>query len=97
MTGNSPAIVQDAEIDRIKACEDADGLVHLPKLMPELYADGDRPKFKKGQVVRVKEGVYSGYEGIYEGCGAKDREKILLEYLGRKTRVLIGVEQLEQS
>lgn len=96
MTGSSPAVVQEAEIARIKACEDSDGLVHLPKLLPDLYDEEDHHRFKKGQPVRIKDGVYSGYEGIYEGCHAKDRERILLDYLGRKTRVLIGTEQLEE-
>ena len=97
MTGNAPAMVQEADILRIKACEDADGLVHLPKLMPDLYEEGgDKPRFKKGQSVRIKEGVYAGYQGIHEGCSVKEREHILLDYLGRKTRVLINTDQLEE-
>ena len=87
MTGNQPAIVQDSEINRIKAYEDIDGLIHLPSV--------EEFKFKSGSSVRIIEGPYSGYIGVCEGCGVKDRERILLDYLGRKTRVLIGVGQLE--
>lgn len=78
MVGKSPALVQDFEIARIRACEDSEGLVRLPTV-----------RFKPNQKVRVTGGAYTGYEGLYDGQGSKDRERILLDYLGRKTPVLI--------
>jgi transcriptional antiterminator RfaH len=91
MMGNQPAVVQDSEIARIKAYEDIDGLIHLPD--KEILA----ATFKQGSSVRITDGPYSGYVGVCEGTSVKDRERILLEYLGRKTRVLIGAAQLEQE
>lgn len=89
MMGSEPAIVPDADILRLKRYEDIDGLIHLPRITEE--------GFKPGSSVRVIEGPYAGYVGIYEGTSVKDRERILLDYLGRKTRVLIGAEQLEPN
>lgn len=88
MVGENPACVQNSEIQKLKHSEDAEGLIHLPKLA------GLR-RFHKGDAVRVTDGPYSGYAGIYDGCGVKNRERILLEYLGRKTPVLIDTVQLE--
>lgn len=85
LVGSGPAIVHDAEVNKIRALQDADGLVILPKL---------KVGFKPGDSVRVTEGPYSGYVGIHDGQVAKDRERILLEYLGRKTPVLIDTAQL---
>jgi len=87
MVGAAPAIVQDIEILKLRKLEDADGLVCLPKLAPEA-------RFKRGDAVRVNDGAYAGYHGVYDGQGVRDRERILLEYLGRKTPVLIDVTQL---
>lgn len=87
LVGNVPAVVQPQEIAKLKAGEDAEGLIVLPKAFaPE--------RFKVGSSVRVVSGPYSGYTGIYDGCSVKDRERILLDYLGRKTPVLIDTSHL---
>lgn len=87
LNGNQPAVMPHSEIQKLKQIEDAEGLVVLPKVMVS-------ERFKRGASVRVTEGVYSGYTGIYDGCGPKDRERILLDYLGRKTLVLIDTTHL---
>ena len=87
MVGKEPAIVQDSEIAKLRNSEDADGLVQLPKFIPNA-------RFKKGDTVKITEGLYSGYAGVYDGIGPRDRERILLDYLGRKTTVLISSTDL---
>lgn len=85
----SPGLVPDPVIDDIRAREDQDGLVILPDRV------SSKERFRKGEQVRVASGVYSGYIGIYDGTGPQDRERVLLDFLGRKTRVLIGSALLE--
>lgn len=87
--GNSPATVSQQIIDNFKARE-VDGCVELPNL--EEYT-----RFKQGAQVRVKGGVFSGYTGVYKGQDPKQREKVLLDFLGRKTSVLLAPELLEAA
>lgn len=90
MAGNEPALMPDAEISRLKGYEDGDGLIILPRL-----GDLEATRFVKGSTVRVVDGLYEGKVGICDGFSTKDRERILLDYLGRKTPVLIGFDQIE--
>lgn len=90
MQGADPAVVPEQIIADLRAREDANGIIQLPG-RPE----GLSSRFKVGDQVRVAEGPYSGYIGIYDGVKSKEREQVLLDFLGRKTRVLIGIEHLE--
>lgn len=89
MQGGRPAILPDREICRMKAMEGPDGLVQLPS-----HKNG---KFAVGDQVRVAKGLFSGYVGIYQGSGPQARLKVLLDYLGRKTSVLIAEKDLEDA
>jgi transcriptional antiterminator RfaH len=88
--GNSPATVSQQIIDNFKARE-TDGCVELPAL-EECAA-----RFKEGERVRIKEGLFSGHVGVYQGQDPKQREKVLLDFLGRKTSVLLIPELLEAA
>lgn len=82
MVGDRPAVVSDGELSRIRSTE-VEGVVKLPNL-----------QMKVGDAIRITEGPYAGFTGLYAGCGPKDRERILLDYLGRKTPVLIDPKHL---
>jgi transcriptional antiterminator RfaH len=86
--GDNPAFVPQHEIDRFKNTE-VDGLVQLPQINTE--------RFKLGQQLRVTGGVFSGFTGVYEGQDAKEREKVLIDFLGRKTSVLLAPEIVEAA
>jgi transcriptional antiterminator RfaH len=88
MQGQYPAVMPDKTIAQLKAREDSTGRILLPKL-PD--------PFKKGDRVRINEGAFSGYNGIYQATDSSHRVKVLLEYLGRQTPVLIGEEALEAA
>lgn len=88
--GTTPAIIRNDVIANLKARE-VDGLVILPA-PPE-----DAPRWKLGSSVRVKGGVFSGNLGVYQGMTPKAQERVLLDFLGRKTSVLIASELLEAA
>src|SRR5215471_14474957 len=67
MAGDRPAILPDAEIERIKASERG-GLVQL---------------LKPGDPVRITDGAFAGRLAIYQGMSASDRERVLLDLLGQ--------------
>ena len=50
--------------------------------------------FKFGSAVRVIEGALAGLEGIFEHEDANDRITILLNMLGRETRIKLPVESV---
>ena len=75
MSGEVPAHMADDIIDAIRGRE-VDGLIVLPRA----------PRLKPGQQVKVLRGAFEGKIGIYEGMSGLDRERILLDLLGRKVR-----------
>jgi transcriptional antiterminator RfaH len=80
MDGNRPASLPDIAIDQLRARE-RDGYVVLPR--PEEIT------LTPGQAVRVTTGVFEGMVGVYQGMGPAERERVLLNILGRKTTVLV--------
>lgn len=87
LMGQTPAQVPIAIINDLRSRE-VDGLVNLP---------ARQSRFKAGDRVRVNGGVFTGSVGIYDGTNAKDCLRVLLDFLGRKTSVLIGEEYLEKE
>ena len=74
--GDSPAQIRDNIVDAIKAKERG-GIVRLPP--PQ--------GLRIGQQVRVLKGSFEGHVGLYDGMSGKDRERVLLDLLGRKVPV----------
>ena len=81
-TGDTPTPVADQVIAMLKDREDSSGFIQLDHL----------PRFSVGDKVRVLEGVFNTYIGIYDGMSDRDRVAILLDLLGRKVRVLLHSE-----
>lgn len=88
--GESPATVRDEIITALRARE-VEGLIVLPP-PPEVVG-----RWKPGAQLRVRGGVFSGNIGIYQGLASKQRERVLLDFLGRKTAVLLAPELLEAA
>ncbi len=82
--GEMPWYMSCAVIDRLRALEDKDGYIVLPKL-------------KEGQKVKVKGGLFVGHTGLHAGQRPRDRSKVLLAYLGRTIPVLIDNAYLEAA
>jgi transcriptional antiterminator RfaH len=80
--GDCPAVVPDCVLEALRARQDAEGLV---KLEP-------RPRFSRGDKVRVLEGAFFDCCGLYEGMSGRERVAILLELLGRRVRVVLDTE-----
>jgi len=80
--GNRPAAVTASIIDGLKAREDDRGLVRLERV----------PQFASGDKIRVHDGVFSAYLGLFEGVADGERVAILLDLLGRKVRVTLDAD-----
>lgn len=84
--GADAAIVPDALVAALQAREDAAGLCDLRQAPPEA---GDR--------VLVVEGELAGFEGIFVTTDGDVRATILLDIVGRATRVRLPADWVEIS
>jgi len=76
MAGDRPAKLSDEIVENIRKLEHR-GLIKLPQ----------PPRLRLGQQVKVIRGSFQGLLGLYDGQSGKDRERVLLELLGRKVRI----------
>lgn len=82
LSGDKPALVPNAIIESLRACEDEKGFVKLSRRAP--FSAGDR--------VRILAGAFMDSLGLYEGLGDRERVSILLDLLGRKVRVVLDAD-----
>jgi len=78
----SPASVNDDVIGALKQREDEGGFIKLDR----------RVCFSPGDTVRVLEGAFTDSLALVEGINDRERVAILLDFLGRKVRVLVGAD-----
>src|SRR5262245_6326873 len=71
-----PAKIDDRIIAELRKRE-VNGLVKLPQ----------PPRLRRGQRVKVIRGSFEGQIGLWDGMSGRDRERVLLELLGRKVRI----------
>ena len=74
--GSRPAPLAEGIVEEIKAREDEDGLVRL-----------DPAPFTEGQRLRVVDGPFYDYAGLFAEMADHERVVILLNLLGRQLRV----------
>lgn len=89
MGTDGPTRVPEHVIAELRKREGPDGMIRLPP------APVKRSRFTAGKAIRVIRGPFQGRVGIYQGSTAAERERVLLNVLGRLTPVLIGEELLE--
>ena len=82
--GESPASVCHGVVDGLKGREDEKGFI---KLINPL-------RFVRGDQVRVLDGVFSNWVGLFEGMTDEERVTVLLELLGRKVRVVMDLDSV---
>jgi transcriptional antiterminator RfaH len=76
--GASPARCPDEEIAALLSRADPDGVIRL-SARPSLPS---RRILTPGAVVAIADGPFRGFEGIYSGQSAQEREIVLLNLLG---------------
>jgi len=84
--GRAAARVPDALIGALRSHEDEQGIQILPV---EEYRPGSR--------VRITQGGFAGYEGIFQAASGRDRVTVLLEVLGRSARTTVDADSIEPA
>jgi transcriptional antiterminator RfaH len=77
--GDDPTPLADQVIEGLRRREDAAGFVRL-----EPHFD-----FAPGDTIRVLNGAFEACLGLCEGIADRDRVAILLDFLGRKVRIVL--------
>ena len=85
--GDQPATVADSIIDEIKGREDDDGFIRL----------GRGQRFSQGDPVKISDGALCNHIGLFHCVTDNDRVIILLDLLGRQTRVKVPLDSLVSS
>lgn len=84
--GRAAARVPDDLITALKSREDIQGIQILP-------VDEYRP----GSRVRITQGGFAGYEGIFQAVSGRDRVTVLLDVLGRNARTTVDSASIEPA
>lgn len=82
--GDVPAPVPAPVICGLKDREDERGFIAM--------AQG--PSFAPGDRIRILSGAFAEALGLFEGASDRDRVAILLDILGRKVRIMLGVDMV---
>ena len=84
--GATPSRCPDAEIAKLLERADPDGVIRLGARP----SSPSRHDFTPGAPVAIADGPFRGFEGIYAGQRAQERELILLDILGATRPVEIS-------
>lgn len=87
MGDEGPATIHESVINSLKEREDPEGYIQLGKRECE-------ERFDRNQPVKTLDGPLVGLPLIYEGMASKDRVKVLVDILGRKTVVTVKENSL---
>ena len=82
--GDRPAIVADSIIAEIRGREDEDGYIRLGR--GQTFSHGDR--------VKISDGALCDHVGLFQCPTDNQRVIILLDLLGRQTRVKVSLDSL---
>ena len=85
--GDRAAAVADPIIDEIRSRENDDGFIRLGR--GQKYSEGDR--------VKISDGALCDHIGLFQCAADNDRVIILLDLLGRLTRVKVPLDSLVSS
>jgi len=81
--GMFPSPVPDDLIETLAARDNAEGVQDIPL-----------NTFEKGQTVRIEDGPFMGYQGIFLARTSEERVMILLDIVGKSAKAKINIEHL---
>lgn len=84
--GRAAARVPDDLLAMLRSREDVQGIQLLPV-----------EEYKPGSRVRITQGGFAGYEGIFQAASGRDRVTVLLDVLGRKARASVDSSSIEPA
>ena len=84
--GQAAAAVPNDLIALLRSREDESGIQILPA-----------EQYRRGAKIRITDGGFAGYEGIFVAHSGRDRVTVLLQVLGRNTRARVDLGAIEPA
>ena len=84
--GREAARVPDSLMAALRSREDRQGIQILPI-----------EEYKPGSRVRITQGSFAGYEGIFQAASGRGRVTVLLDILGRDARTSVDTASIEPA
>jgi len=84
--GGMPAVVPDVLIENLKQNENELGL-QITR----------HKEFKAGDSVQIIDGVFEGYQAVYQNMKSAERVSVLLDIVGTNTHVTLSMHVLETA
>lgn len=81
--GMTPSPVPDDLIETLRERDDSAGVQDIPM-----------HEFKSGQKIRIEEGPFMGYEGIFLAKSSQERVLVLLEIVGKSAKARVDITAL---
>lgn len=81
--GTTPTPVPDDLIETLRERDDSAGVQDIPM-----------HEFKAGQKIRIEEGPFMGYEGIFLAKSSQERVLVLLDIVGKSAKARVDVTAL---
>ena len=82
--GGLPAVVPESMVKALKENENEFGLQSF-----------DKKEWKAGDKVEIMDGPFKGYKAIYQKMKSTERVSVLLDIVGKNTKVTLSVNELE--
>jgi transcriptional antiterminator RfaH len=83
-----PVAVTPGVVETLRLGQSADGFFKLLSIAA---------RFRAGDAVRIRSGAFDDCLGIFEARTDSERVAILLDLLGRKVRIVLGVQAIEAA
>lgn len=84
--GRAAARVPDDLLTMLRSREDTQGVQILPV-----------DEYKPGSRIRITQGGFAGYEGLFQAATGRDRVTVLLDVLGRQARASVDSASIEPA
>lgn len=82
-----PAVVPQEIILHLKSLENSQGVVSIDTVVP----------FSKGDSIRVLDGAFKDYVGVFKNMDDRQRVQLLLSCLGREVNIVISANMVEAA
>jgi transcriptional antiterminator RfaH len=69
----------------------------LDRTLDGVMVVDDRPQFRRGDRVRLLDGVFANLVGVFENMTDGERVAVLLDLLGRSVRVMLHADALQPA
>lgn len=97
--GERPVAAREDQVDKLRTLMAQSGgrLLIEAGIVKRGFAWIDQPKFEPGQPLRVTDGPFTSFNGLYKEQAGDERVKLMLDIFGRLTEVELDEASVEAA